>query len=404
MRGGESSGKVTGPYGVKTHQREVKSAPRPLIEQLFPERYAAASKPSEPAREVPKISPIAPTPPLAQSYVPQERDQYIPRSEQLRRHMAEQPPDTSVLVLCNANKNLTEDDFRRVIPQGRHLEGWTLEQGDILRVIPGRDLETLLPTGDYYLLFSSPLSAFTYQGHVSRIHRVVTANTPSTLLSSPIPPPTGYILDGMDVQDAMNSFTLTSPDQRMQLRQLKPPLAPAVHLLVQQGGLEPLMVRKDRMPFEARLELEGPQLQLPFIRHVLRTCARDLGLRWSGGEDDLPKLARWEPDEANYMPSMSNKTTSASDWAGNLYKRGFSTKQADPSTGADHGKGDSADDAELKRRMPRPVYIVGFATERALHSFVHFWHRRPVAWPGAGKAGGEEEGDVPPVMHAQALW
>lgn len=391
-----------------------------LIEQLFPERYATAKAQPEPTREVPPLEvPSSAPPPGPESRWTPEQGHGISQNELMRRKIAAQPPNTSVLVLRNAGKNLTEEDFRRVIPQGKHLEGWTLEQGDILRAVPGRNLETLEPTGDYYLLFSTPLSAFTYQSHVMRIHRMVVANAPSSLLSSPIAPPPGYQLEGMDAHDAINSFTLLAPDQALQLRQLKPPLAPAMQFVVKHGGFERLMQRKERMPFEVRLTLEGPQLQLPFIRHVLRTSARDRGLGWStGADDELPRLSQWEPMSAVDMPSLSNKGSSAKDWAENHHKRGIpllaskssnsarASNSGDASTEDAFGAVNNAD--ELRKRTPRPVYIAGFAAEQAMQSFMHFWHGRPMAWSGADRAGGggtgDEEGDAPPVAHVQVLW
>jgi len=36
------------------------------------------------------------------------------------------------MVLRNASKSLSENDFRRVVPKGRHIEGWK-GQGDIMK-------------------------------------------------------------------------------------------------------------------------------------------------------------------------------------------------------------------------------------------------------------------------------
>lgn len=47
--------------------------------------------------------------------------------------MEAEGPQTSVLVMRNVSKNLVDDDFRRIIPKGKHVEGWTLEQGDIIK-------------------------------------------------------------------------------------------------------------------------------------------------------------------------------------------------------------------------------------------------------------------------------
>lgn len=403
---GEDGGEGRQAGAPKSMESAKRAGPRPLIEQLFPERYAAQGAHGDEAREVPPIPTQHPPPAPESPWISPEGGKRPSRSEMLRRAMEARPPDTAVLVLRNAGNTLTEEDFRRVIPQGKHLEGWTLEQGDILRVIPGRDLETLEHAGYYFLLFSSPLSAFTYQGHVSRIHRMVAANSPSSLLS-PIAPPPGYMLEGMDAHDAINSFTLIPPDQSIQLRHLQPPFSPAVQSIVKHGGYEALMRRKGRMPHEARIVLEGPQLHLPTIRRILRESGRDRGLPWSGGESELPKLAQWEPISPDDMPSPASKKRSAMVWenktAGGAYKSQYPPNNISPSS--QHASGDGpVDDTDLKRRTPRPVYIAGFASEQALHSFIHFWHGRPMTWGGAGNAGGEEEGDLPPITHVEKLW
>lgn len=370
-----------------------------LIEQLFPERYAAGGSHREQAREVPRI-PAQPVTPPGPSRAGEQ--QPLSKVEQLRRTIEAQPPVTSVVVLRGAADTLAEEDFRRVIPQGKHLEGWTLEQGDILRVIPGRRMDTLEPTGYYFLIFSSPLSAFMYKGHVQRIHRVVAANAPTSLLS-PIAPPPGFLVDGLDAHEAISAFTLLPPDQRLDLRKLRPPLAPAVQSLIEHGGYAPLVKREDRMPYEARLTLEGPQFQLPAIRHILRTSGRDRGFPWSGTEDELPKLSQWEPVPDEDMISPSDTKDSAMRWAERTESGELRSSEKFASS-RDSPEHRPDDDPELKRRTPHPVYIAGFSTQRALQSFIHFWHGRAMTWDGAGKAGGDEEGDFPPVAHVQALW
>lgn len=408
---GKSNGNIINGSTKENNTIPPKPGAPSLIEQLFPERYAAGSSHRGAVRQVPTIPahhPVEPAPPSATAPVQEEEEKgKWRRARELKREMKAQPPHVAVLVLRNAGKNLTLDDFRRVIPQGKHLEGWTLEQGDILRAIPGRDMATLEPTGDYYLLFSSPLSAFTYQGHVTRIHRLVATNTPSSLLS-PIAAPPGYMIEGMDVHDAINSFSLISPDLALQVRQLKPPLAPGVQALVEHGGYEPLMLRKDRMPHEVRLTLEGPQLRLPVLRHILRLSAHDRGLNWSGGDDAAPKLTEWVPTQPRDMPSLSNHGESALKWAERHGRDANVTGPAvSPLTG--HKRTSDSEDTvdldEMKRRAPRPVYIAGFHTDQAMQSFLHFWHERSLTWEGAPAVGvAGDEWDLPPIAHVQALW
>ena len=45
---------------------------------------------------------------------------------------AQQRKEMTVMVLRYASKSLCEDDFRRIVPKGKHIEGWK-GQGDILK-------------------------------------------------------------------------------------------------------------------------------------------------------------------------------------------------------------------------------------------------------------------------------
>lgn len=389
---------------------------RSLFEQLFPDVEEAAQRKRE--REVPRI-PLEPPPRFRRGVTPrQEEDgeQMSDSARQLRNARSQDRWEPSVLVLRNASKNLTEEDFRRLIPQGQHIEGWTLAQGDIIRVVPGRDLATLAPQSYYYLLFKSPLSAFTYQGHATRIHRIVATQTPTSMLS-PIPPPPGYMLQGMDANAAIESFSLVPPNQSLSLRQLKPPLSPMVESIVRYNGYAALVKRQDRMPYEARLTFEGPQLHPSRIRHILLLSGKDRGLSWSGGEDATPRVTKWEP-RFQTAPSPMNEKSGAQKWASAVERvdEGKAERDAFKSSSKVHlsRDGDTDHEASLdvkaeqeqqKRRTSTLVYIVGFHTESAMQSFVRFWHRRPMEWKGAdnGRASDEED-DLPPIAKVEVLW
>lgn len=372
-----------------------------LFEQLFPDQHEADKK-KQRESEIPRL-PIETEVPDRPKFSREEarkahdvnRSRPLSPSRQLRQEMIAQGAQTTVLVLRNASKNLVEEDFKRLIPQGKHLEGWRLEQGDILRVIPGRDLSTLAQENYYYILFSSALSAFTYQGHATRIHRMVAAHTPSSMLS-PIPPPPGYMVEGMDAHAVIESFSLTPPTQSLDLRQLKPPLSPMMDSVVRHSGYAAVVNRKDRMPYEARLTLEGPQLHISAIRHILLASGRDRGLGWSGGDDLAPRLTRWEPLPLREAPSPMRKTSTAQK---HTLAQESKTK-VEESTSADASKPQTH---EQKRRTPQSVYIAGFHTEGAMQSFVRFWHRRPIDWE-TGQRSGIEEGDLPPIANVEVLW
>lgn len=374
-----------------------------LLEQLFPEetkRYEEAQAKQE--REIPRMPLEMPN----RSQTPADRLGLPHRQSesraamQLRRTMELQATkadsQTSVLVLLNASKSLTKEDFTRLIPQGQHMEGWTLEEGDILNVIPGRNLATLEQENFYYLLFSSPLSAYVYQGHASRISRLASEQTPQSL-HSVLPPTPGYTVDGLDVYAAVQAYTLTPSSQPLNLRQLKPPLSPLLASMVKNGGYSAIVNRPDRMPYEVRLTLEGPQISMARIRYILHENGRDRALGWSGGEESNIKITKYEPQRS--ASSTNGDVESAATRTGSPAGR---TEQSQMSV--DMAKSqvtmDGLSDTDQRRRTANSVYILGFHTEHAAQSFIRYWHRKPMEWDKKA----DLEGDLAPIANAELLW
>lgn len=315
------------------------------------------------------------------------------RTMELQSEQAE--GQTSVLVLLNASKNLTQEDFTRLIPQGQHMEGWTLEEGDILKVIPGRNLATLEKENYYYLLFSSPLSAFVYQGHATRIARLAAEQTPDSLHTALAPTP-GYMVDGMDVYAAIQAYTLTPSTQTLNLRQLKLPMTSLVASIAKNGGYTAVLDRPDKMPFEVRLTLEGPQIPLSRIRYIVYESGRDRALGWSGGDEANIKITRYEPRR----PETS---TSGNEEGGSVAWPAAEQSQLsiDMSRSRVTSRGSDASEDSLKRRKAHPVYILGFHTEHAAQSFIRYWHRKPMDW---GSKRTDSEDDLAPIANAELLW
>ncbi|KAK5734408.1 hypothetical protein LTR17_008906 [Elasticomyces elasticus] len=400
-------------------QKDDKTAKKPsLIEQLFPEetkRYEEAQRKalrSREEREIPRLPlDTFARPPKIRVLRPAETvdDTRSDAAQQLERHMRTSDAsqtEITVLVLRNASPNLVEEDFRRLIPQGRHMEGWTLEQGDILKVIPGRNLSTLEQENYYYLLFSSKLSAFTYQGHATRIAQLAAANTPGSMMSM-LPLSKGMMVDGFDAQSAIASFALVPPSQTMDLRQLQPPLSPLMTSIVRNRGYAAVEKRRDpTMPFEVRLTMEGPQIQGSAIRHTLLTTAKERALGWSGGEEMAPKITKWEPQ--NNVSPMDNMKSLASRSIAAANERDAATspeeleeleKEKERKGAVDVG---TAQKQEMQRRTPGVVYIVSFYTEMAARQFVAYWHRREMI-VDREKEREDFEDDLPPIACAEML-
>lgn len=415
-------------YGQSPRTREARlpnseeRIPKPsLMEQLFPEevkRHKEAQKVE--TRELPLLplqSPALPREPSVFTKTgvePADGPMYdTPKSRasynERHRDMAVEGEKSTVLVLRNVSANLTEDDFRRATPQGQHLEGWSLEQGSFLKVVPGRDLATLEQQNFYYLIFRHQMAAYHYQGHVSILAALSTKHTPSSVTSVPAPPPGYRLHDGRDLHAALQSYSLTPPTQALSLRQLKFPLSPLVESIVRHQGYSSLVQRRDKLPFEVRLTLDGPQLSLSIIQFILHETALARSLGWSGGEERVPRIAKWQPV---YAPPAMAHWGAAEVWR----RQDHATMTEEQQTASEVGRQRAAqtaadgieigpDDERPKRRVPKSVYIVGFHTEAAAQSFVSYWHRRPMYWKSEKSAAGiDEKGDTPAITNAELLW
>ncbi|TKA63660.1 hypothetical protein B0A49_10046, partial [Cryomyces minteri] len=218
-------------------------------------------------------------------------------------------PDTTVLVLRNASKALTENDFRRVVPKGKYIEGWNLDQGDIEKIIPGRDPITLDRMNYYYLVFTSPISASAYQSHVTHLHGLAQRHT-STSLTSPIPPPPGRH-DDEDLHSLLQSYALIPPSQKIELRLLMKPLTPGVRSVVDLGGYR-LLAEKTRKPNqEVLVSFDGLQPTAFEIRDAFNKDGRDRGLLWFGNEASAVTKV-----EAPKKPVNEEEDAESPEWGG----------------------------------------------------------------------------------------
>lgn len=114
-----------------------------LLEELFPEEAERRTRLTKAKRErdVPRLQLDVPdlTPQPAGPRMEAEPDLDNRDARKYYGWLSSQEKKKgehiSLLVLRNASKNLTDDDFRRLIPQGKHIEGWNLDRGDILKSV-----------------------------------------------------------------------------------------------------------------------------------------------------------------------------------------------------------------------------------------------------------------------------
>ncbi|QIW95285.1 hypothetical protein AMS68_000803 [Peltaster fructicola] len=364
------------------------SSPEPsLVDQLFPNATDIISdklgtRLSQPVvREVPPLPLDILLPESPRSKKPQYWESETRSGFRRRRQ-----PDTDIsqpaswtnlpagsrtpfLRVDNASKNLTITDFRRLIPQAKHLDGWALTQADIISVIPGRRINDLASQPTYTLCFKSAFAAQKYREHVHKIQGIVKQYCPRDAQSA-LPVPTGYVVNGIDVAAAIASFTVGSPHQRFTLLPLTVPLSAHVAHMVTHGGPEVLLKRPDKMPFELRLTLDGVQIPINTIRRVFVTSGTNRGMPWSGDQYNLFNISRWEATTRNmdeYTHSREHKPLDTASWA-----------------------------------TEAPVYVVGFATEAAAQSFLHYWQKRPLTRLDDPLF--DIATALPPIVNLETLW
>lgn len=100
-------------------------APLSLMEELFPDKPKQEEDSEEMARSVPRLQIRSERPPLVQSGS-KHMSVMSRRQAALKKHreFEELGKEPTVLLLRNASTSLVDDDFRRLIPKGKHIQEW----------------------------------------------------------------------------------------------------------------------------------------------------------------------------------------------------------------------------------------------------------------------------------------
>ncbi|MCJ1261358.1 hypothetical protein MMC22_001222 [Lobaria immixta] len=271
----------------------------------------------------------------------------------------------AVLVIRRASKSLVESDFRRIAPKGQHIDDWK-GPGDILKVIPARDLSTLQQLGYYFLIFPNPAYARAYQARAVSLHRIARAHTP-TSIESPITPPQSMLLEGEDVYNILQKYALCPPSQKISLRVLFPPYSPDVKRLLSQRGYSQIIRPDDKAGRAVLLWVYGYQPHSVLIREMINRDGQDRGLAWAlaNGEKSIEKV------EGPLFPMEEPE-----------------------------GLGYEEDADSDRTRSVYPRWIISFTDENEARRFTRSWHRRPFPLRGERVAVGEPH----PLVYAEVIW
>jgi hypothetical protein len=241
-----------------------------LLEELFPE----ASSPPQPRQteqsdRYPKLN-------LPDSRPIVRREVYDPTpslKEQVVNSFRKQGEQITVLQLTNCSTELTEADFRRIIPKSKHIEGWNRD-GDLYKVIPGRDPLSLERLPFYYLLFKNADAALAYQKNASRLHKLSALHQPASIFSA-IPAPRGFLEDGEDITAAISSYNLLPTHHPMSLNVLMQPYNPQLRALIERGGYQPVTPSVDKQGkhiWRVLMHIEGYE---PTTSDLFKIFSRD---------------------------------------------------------------------------------------------------------------------------------
>ncbi|KAL8715005.1 MAG: hypothetical protein Q9220_000962 [cf. Caloplaca sp. 1 TL-2023] len=276
-------------------------------------------------------------------------------------HGAAKNWNPAILVLSRASKSLIEADFRRLVPQGQHIEGWT-GPGDIWKVIPARDPTTLQQINHYYLLFPNPAYARTYQNRVTKLHNLAQTHTLKSI-ESPILPPLTELVEGEDVQTLLQDYALCPSSQRIHITSMFAPFGPAVSRIVEYRGYPQITQPDDNTGRAVLFWVDGYLPTTHIVRFVIDQDGRDRGLPWAtrGGGRFV------EAVDSGNVPSEDTESLEEMNEEGRL------------------------------RRSAR--WIIKLSDENEARRFVRSWHRRPFPIPGSDAAR-----ESPSLVNAEYLW
>ncbi|KAH7401017.1 hypothetical protein DE146DRAFT_735981 [Phaeosphaeria sp. MPI-PUGE-AT-0046c] len=276
------------------HQKPPTSAPdaseQSLLDELFPEANAPVSpEPVKDRDQYPKLEP-----PSSERLI---RPETVGPPKGAKQQMVESflrsGEDITVLQLQHCSTELTESDFRRLIPKGKHIEAWNRD-GAYYKVIPGRNPISLERLPFYYILFKSPESAYAYQNNVTRLHKLAALHQPTNIFSA-IPAPRGFLEDGEDVDAVTSSYLLRPTEHAPAIRTLMQPYHPGLRSLFTQGGYTPIMPDADdkrNRIYKVLMHIEGYEPSFSDLFTVFRRDAASRGLPLPLRNESITSLHR----------------------------------------------------------------------------------------------------------------
>lgn len=361
-----SNSSVAEPAPTETNERS-------LFEELFPEAsgyvqpYYSGRNPY-PKLDLPNYTPLV-----------QRSASNVRKSdrERMMESFLEGGERITALQLLHCSTELTEADFRRIIPKGKHIEGWA-RGGEFYKVIPGRDPLSLERLPFYYLLFRSAASAFAYQSNASRLHKLCQLHQRNDIFSA-IPPPKGYLENGEDIGLATSSFVLLPTGSKLRLNMVMKPYTDALRALFERGGyipITPSVHDTGKRIFKVLMHIGGYEPSPMDLYQLLSQDGFIRGIQWPFYKDyagvhrlrDVVDLKGRFDRLSVENPRAQRKASRVSD------DSTHEDSPIDPLTGADLDEGAQLHQTVMNRLYNR--WVIEFEEEEAAKRFSRLWNRR----------------------------
>ncbi|KAF1948048.1 hypothetical protein EJ02DRAFT_449520 [Clathrospora elynae] len=376
-----------------------------LLEELFPE---AVSPPqprySEKRDQYPKLDLPDSTPIIRRELVdrPQTLKQKVVESIQNKGEQI------TVLQLVHCSTGLTEVDFRRLIPKGKHIEAWRRE-GEFFKIIPGRDPLSLERMPFYYILFKDAESALAYQKNASRIHKLSALHQPANIFSA-IPPPRGFLEDGEDITAITSSYNLVPTHHQLSLNVLMQPYNPALRALIERGGYQPIMPNVDEKGqriWKVLMHIEGYE---PTPSDLFKIFSRDAyvhGIPLPLRNESYSAIHRLR-DIINLEITVKS-ISSANPRAYGSFQHQVPSEPvyADPAVHALLAGAEDSSAKEMNQLVMNRLYnrwVVEFEDEDSARRWAVGWHRKVLPELSGGGKGAWKDGEEQRVCNTEVLW
>jgi hypothetical protein len=392
-----------------------------LLDELFPEASSLAP---------PDLSGERPSPPKLDLPAPDtnanirlyDMDTRTDREKAIDAFRA-RGEQTTVLQLSHCSTALTEPDFRRLVPRGKHLDTWS-STGEFYKIIPGRDPLSLARLPFYYLLFHSAAAALAYQKNASRLSKLATLYAPSSTASA-VPPPAGFLEDGEDIAAIASSFVLHPQGHALDLRTVMQPYNRSLRALVDAGGYAPIVPNVDERGNKIHrvlLTIDGYEPGHWDLWQIIARHAHTRGILWPWRNDHASALRRLR-DAINLKtvskqkfqalatnPRAASRNANNSSDSSDAEDREFEDPTISaflgPSSSSQGATGDGTSAREINQLVMNRVYnrwIAEFEDEDAARRFAGLWHR--VRLPDAKDRDGKwKEAEEDRWVMAEYLW